>query len=82
MKHILAILCMLTFCASALRAQAPPTPRPAPDVVAGIAVNYDETKVGAYMLPDPLKLNDGKPVRDAKTWHAKRRPEIEEIFLT
>ena len=66
-----------------LQAQAPPpTPKPAPNVVAGIPVNYDEAKVGTYTLPDPLKLNDGKPVRDAKTWYSKRRPEIVEMFET
>jgi hypothetical protein len=36
-------------------------------------------------LPDPLILANGKPVRDAKTWFRKRRPELlklydEEIF--
>jgi hypothetical protein len=61
---------------------APATPKNAPEDVAGIAVNYDEAKVGTYTLPDPLKLNDGKPVRDAKTWYAKRRPEIVELFET
>lgn len=68
----------------AVYAQAPAVPaaRPAPDVVAGIPVNYDEAKVGTYTLPDALKLADGKPVRNAKTWYAKRRPEIEQIFLT
>jgi hypothetical protein len=60
----------------------PPAPREAPSVVAGIPVNYDESKVGDYTLPDPLKLNSGKPVRNAKTWYAKRRPEIEVIFET
>src|SRR6201992_508874 len=58
---------------------APPTPKPSPDVVAGIPVNYDEAKVGTYSLPDPLRLNDGKPVRDAKAWYSKRRPEIVEM---
>lgn len=77
-------LCLFAFYLLSAPAQAPvpPTPRPAPDVVAGIPVNYDEAKVGSYTLPDPLKLNDGKPVRNAKTWYAKRRPEIEEIFTT
>jgi len=65
-----------------LHAQAPPpTPKPA-DVIAGIPVNYDEAKVGTYILPDPLTLNNGKPVRDAATWYSKRRPEIVEIFET
>ena len=63
-------------------ATAPPTPKSLPSAVAGIPVNYDEAKVGNYTLPDPLKLNDGKPVRNAKTWYTKRRPEIEEIFET
>jgi hypothetical protein len=61
---------------------APPTPKPSPDVVAGIPVNYDEAKVGTYSLPDPLRLNNGKPVRDAKTWYSKRRPEIVQMFET
>src|ERR1700736_763493 len=49
-------------------------------VVAGIPVNYDETLVGNYTLPDPLTLSNGKPVRDAKTWNEKRRPEIVRLF--
>jgi hypothetical protein len=56
------------------------TPKPAPEVVAGIPVNYDESKVGTYTLPDALTLNNGKPVRDAKTWWTKRRPEIVSLF--
>lgn len=31
-------------------------------------------------MPDPLVLADGKPVRDAKTWTGKRRPEIVRLF--
>ena len=38
--------------------------------------NYDEAKVPAYTLPDPLKLADGTPVRDARTWQTRRRSEI------
>lgn len=61
---------------------APPTPKPSPDVVAGIPVNYDEARVGTYTLPDALTLNNGKPVRTAKEWYAKRRPEIVTLFET
>ena len=50
--------------------------------VAGIPVNYDEAKVGTYTLPDALVMNDGKPVKDAKTWFRKRRPEIVSLFET
>ena len=51
-----------------------------PTNVAGIPVNYDEALVGTYKLPDPLVLANGKPVRDAKTWYQKRRPEIVRLF--
>ena len=45
------------------------------------AANYDESKANPYPdLPDPLKMNDGRPVTSAKMWWAKRRPEIVELF--
>ena len=53
--------------------QAQPAP---PAVVAGIPVNYDESKVGTYTLPDPLVTTKGVRVRDAATWTRVRRPEI------
>ncbi|HYW70765.1 MAG TPA: hypothetical protein VE961_07010 [Pyrinomonadaceae bacterium] len=43
------------------------------------ATNYDESKVGTYALPDPMKFNDGRPVRTASEW-LKRRSEILELF--
>lgn len=52
----------------------------APEVVAGIPVNYDEARVGTYTLPDPLTLANGKHVRDAQTWNHKRRPQIVRFF--
>jgi hypothetical protein len=57
------------------------TPKPpANEIKAGIPVNYDESLVGAYTLPDPLLLANGKVVRDAKTWTEQRRPEIVRLF--
>jgi hypothetical protein len=44
--------------------------------------NYDEDKVGDYTLPDPLKLESGAAVTDAKTWREKRRPELLRLFET
>jgi hypothetical protein len=80
-------LLLLAATTLALHAQAPTpvapaTPAPDPKPVAGIPVNYDESKVGTYTLVDPLILNNGKPVRDAKTWTKERRPEIVEMFET
>jgi len=44
------------------------------------AANYDEGKVPAYDLPDPLMMQDGTPVKSAKDWMEKRRPEVLELF--
>lgn len=52
----------------------------APDVVAGIPVNYTEAKAGTYTLPDALKLKNGQAVKDAMTWSSKRRPEIRKLI--
>lgn len=47
-----------------------------------IPANYDEAQVGTYTLPDPLRLANGKPVRDSATWYRQRRPEIVGLFET
>ncbi len=44
-------------------------------------VNYDEAKVPAYTLPDPLRFAEGRPVRDAGDW-SLRRSEILRLFET
>ena len=87
-----SILLVLTLVAAAPRAPAqttpaqaaPPPPRTTapPAVVAGIPVNYDETKVGTYTLPDPLVTSSGARVRDAVTWTRVRRPEILRMIET
>ncbi len=48
--------------------------------VAGIPINYDESKIPAYSLPDPLVLQNGGKVENAQTWFKKRRPEILRLF--
>jgi hypothetical protein len=40
---------------------------------------YDESKVPAYTLPDPLLFSDGTKVSDRKAWE-KRRYELYDIF--
>ncbi len=50
------------------------------DEVAGIPVNYTEAKAEGYSLPPVLRLENGKPVKDAKTWIEKRRPELVRLF--
>jgi hypothetical protein len=43
-------------------------------------VNYDETKVPPYSLPEALTCFDGTPVTSAQIWHEKRRPELLSVF--
>ncbi len=44
------------------------------------AANYDESKVKAFTLPDPLVCRDGTKVTSAQIWLTRRRPEIVEDF--
>jgi hypothetical protein len=46
----------------------------------GHVSNYDEAKAAHSALPDPLVLQNGKPVRDAATWLQQRRPELIAIY--
>jgi hypothetical protein len=51
------------------------------DAKAPNAVNYDESKANPWPnLPNPLILNNGKPVTTPEMWTAQRRPELFEIF--
>lgn len=52
--------------------QAPKAARPQP--------NYDESKMGDFTLPDPLKMSDGTPVTSAEQWMQSRRPELLRLF--
>jgi len=50
----------------------------------GIAqsVNYDETLVPKYSLPDVLSSNSGEIINSKKKWEQIRRPELLETFST
>lgn len=43
-------------------------------------INYDESKIPSYTLPDPLMMLDGSKVTTSKEWVEKRRPEIIKLF--
>lgn len=51
------------------------------DTVAGIPVNYVESNVQPYTLPDPLTLKNGERVEDPEVWYTRRRPEILHDFM-
>jgi hypothetical protein len=46
----------------------------------GHVSNYDESKVQAYTLPDPLVFANGAPVRTASDWTTRRRPELIRLY--
>jgi hypothetical protein len=74
------LLSSIVFCAGLMFLFAPVVSGQVADApdgkVAGIPVNYTETRVGTYTLPDPLKLDNGQLVKDAKMWTERRRPEL------
>ncbi|MDR1937687.1 MAG: acetylxylan esterase [Tannerellaceae bacterium] len=43
-------------------------------------VNYDESKVPHYVLPDVLACSNGEKVTTIRQWEKQRRPEILELF--
>ena len=43
-------------------------------------VNYDESKVPEYVLPDPLVEKNGRRVKSVRDWENKRRPEIMDML--
>lgn len=50
------------------------------DLVAGVPVNYTESKVGHYQLPAPLISESGSSIDTPSSWHKLRRPELHRIF--
>lgn len=46
----------------------------------GETVNYDESTVPAYVLPELLATTKGKMVKNTTAWEKKRRPEVLALF--
>lgn len=44
--------------------------------------NFDESKVPAYTLPNPLMCQDGEIVTTKEEWEQKRRPELVKMLTT
>ena len=91
MSRSTILFALLLVTTAAVRTQSPPTPNPTNlgsdangnplrrAIKTGHVSNYDETKVPPYALPDPLVMADGRPVRDAAMWNA-RRVEIVKLY--
>lgn len=45
-----------------------------------IPVNYDESKIPAYTLPNPLVLPNGKPIKTVREWEKIGRPAVLKLF--
>ena len=45
-----------------------------------LVINYDEAKVPAYNLPDPLIAENGLLVQTPSAWNQIRRPELLSLF--
>jgi hypothetical protein len=55
-------------------------PTAVPDAQTPAEANYDESRVPAYTLPDPLVMADGRRVTSAAQWRRERRPELLKLF--
>ena len=42
--------------------------------------NYDERKVPEFEVPDPLRMFNGRKIRNQRRWEKKARPELLEFF--
>ena len=71
------VLVVLSTTAVVVRAQITDSE---PGAVAGIPANYTEARTGSYTLPDPLIMQDGRPVSSAAMWRGERRGEILRLF--
>lgn len=65
---------LISICFTFLTAIIPCTP------VNAQTINYDESQVGDYILPDPLVDNKGLKVTSKAAWLTKRRHEILALF--
>ena len=45
-------------------------------------INYDESKVPQYVLPDVLTLSNGQKTETKEQWENQRRPEVMELFAS
>ena len=43
-------------------------------------INYDESKVPPYTLPDPLLLQDGRRITSSQQWVEQQRPAMLKLF--
>ena len=74
---------VLSFCLLVWRvAAAPAWPVPLGSMGQMPSANYDESKAGTFILPDPLVFDDGKPVKTAREWKKRRRAEILQLLET
>lgn len=46
----------------------------------GFAQNYEESKAGNFVLPDPLRTESGKKITTAREWEELRRDELLHLF--
>jgi hypothetical protein len=45
-----------------------------------IPINYDESKIHPYTLPDPLQTKDGKRITNSQQWMQQQRPAMLKLF--
>lgn len=85
MKKLLSVFIILTGFFSIITAQQDAPWKASDETVERLSkvnqnVNYYESKVPPYTLPDPLITNDGRKVTKPREWKKIRREEVLELF--
>jgi len=73
LTHLLVCVLLASCYSGSLHAQNADTTRA--DIV-----NYDESAVPTYTLPDVLLATEGETIKNIKSWKKKRRPEVLALF--
>ncbi|MGL4944232.1 MAG: acetylxylan esterase [Thermoguttaceae bacterium] len=79
MNRTLAVILLWSFAMTIIGVDVPQIWSAEPPLAEVPAANYDEAKIPAFTLPDPLTFCDGTPVVTPKQWQ-KRRAELLELF--
>jgi hypothetical protein len=77
---LIAWICILNLHSTLLSQQSAPKPSTDADFLKTFQANYDEAKIPAYVLPDPLVDEKGQAVQNESAWVSHRRAQILDLF--
>ena len=77
---VFSSVCLISGCTSHMPRWQPDRGQVERMAKSGQGINYDESRVPQYELPDPLISEDGEHIKTKDDWSVKRRPELMRLF--